>query len=247
MIFFDCGLVSASFYGGCKRYIAQCLAAKMTDVRWFLAIIFFFFVQMPLLSPIFPAGLQEFADTFLRLLDKWNRVHSLTSLEPGSRFEALLLDSAALIPLLESLPVGCLVADFGSGIGIPGIVIAAARTDLEVIAIDRNKKKVAFVRQAAMELNLRNLQTICGSAESIAPLMAHAGTAKAVGSLSLLLAWWGRNSISGAPFFAFKGPNWDSSEVKNGWNYKTHPYRMPTLGERAIIELRARKQSSERR
>jgi 16S rRNA (guanine527-N7)-methyltransferase len=192
---------------------------------------------MPLPFPVFPAKIQEFSESFLCLLDKWNRVHSLTSLDAESRFEALLLDSAALLPLLEGLPAGSLVADFGSGMGIPAAVIAAARGDLEVAAIDRNKKKSAFIRQAALELGLPNLRAICGPAESIAPLKAQVGAAKAAGPLKKILAWWKRHAAPGAPFFAFKGPGWDSSEILVGWSRRVHPYAMPTLGERAIVEI----------
>jgi 16S rRNA (guanine527-N7)-methyltransferase len=188
-------------------------------------------------TPVFPSKIQDTAEAYLRLLDKWNSVHSLTALTPDLRFEALLLDSAALLPHLEALSAGSVVADFGSGMGIPAVVIALLRPDLYVAAIDRNHKKMAFVRQAALELRLDNLRAICGSAELITPLKAHFGTAKAVGPLDLLLSWWKRHSIQGAPFFAFKGPVWDQSEINNDWDYETHPYTLPNLGERAIVKL----------
>ena len=189
-------------------------------------------------TPVFPSKIQGVADAYLRLLDKWNAVHSLTALPPDMRFESLLLDSAALAPHLEPLSAGSLIADFGSGMGIPAVVIAAYRPDLCVAAIDRSHKKTAFVRQAALELKLDNLRAICGPAESITPLNAHFGTAKATGSLDLLLGWWNRHSIPGAPFFAFKGPNWDVSEIKSDeWDCEIHPYRLPGLGERVIVKL----------
>ena len=188
-------------------------------------------------TPVFPSNIQDIAEAYLRLLDKWNGVHSLTALPPAMRFEALLLDSSALLPHLESLSAGSLVADFGSGMGVPAVVIAAHRPDLCVATIDRNHKKAAFVRQAALELELDNIRAICDSAESISPLNAHFGTAKAVGSLDLLLGWWDRHSVHGAPFFAFKGPNWSLSEVKKGWDYEMYPYKLPNLGERVIVKL----------
>jgi len=188
-------------------------------------------------TPVFPSEIQDIAGAYLRLLDKWNAVHSLTALPPDMRFEALLLDSSALLPYLEPLSFGSVVADFGSGMGIPAVVIAAYRSDLCVVAIDRSHKKTAFVRQAALELKLDNLRAICGSAESITPLKAHFGTAKAVGSLDLLLGWWDRHSAPGSPFFAFKGANWSLSEIKRGWDYEVHPYQLPNLGERVIVKL----------
>ena len=187
--------------------------------------------------PIFPQRIQGAAKAYLRILDRWNSIHSLTSYPPDKRFEALLLDSATLLPHLESIPSGSLIADFGSGMGIPAVVIAAYRADIRVVAIDRNRKKMAFVRQAAHELGLDNLSTACGSVESMAPLNAHFGTAKAVGPLNLLLGWWGRHSLADAPFFVFKGPSWNPSEVQGDWSYETHPYRLPNLGKRFLVKL----------
>jgi 16S rRNA (guanine527-N7)-methyltransferase len=192
------------------------------------------------LTPIFPQKIQAAGEAFLQLLDRWNGVHSLTALPPEERFESLLLDSAALLPCLDSILPGSLVADFGTGMGIPAAVIAAYRPDLCVAAIDRSRKKTAFVRQAALELKLGNLRSICGPAESMPPLNAHVGAAKAVGSLDLLLGWWQRHSQPGAPFVAFKGPNWSASEIKSGWDYELFPYRLPNLGERVIVKLTAR-------
>ena len=187
--------------------------------------------------PSFPESLREIGKAYLRLLDKWNSVHSLTGFVPVMRFEGLLLDSAALLPHLEPISAGSLVADFGSGMGIPAFLIAAHRADLTVLAIDRSRKKAAFVRQAALELQLGNLRTEYGPIESLAPLNADAGTAKAVGDLGTLLTWWKRHSASRAPFFAFKGPKWDCSEVGSEWSHEAFPYSLPSMGERAIIRI----------
>ena len=188
-------------------------------------------------SPSFPENLREAGEAYLKLLDKWNGVHSLTGLAPGQRFEGLLLDSAALLPHLGPILAGSLVADFGSGMGIPAFLIAAYRPDLIVLAIDRSRKKTAFVRQVALELQLGNLRAECSPIESLAPLGASAGTAKAVGDMGTLLGWWGRHCAPGAPFFAFKGPNWDCMEVGGDWGYEAIPYTLPSMGERAIIRI----------
>jgi len=188
-------------------------------------------------TPVFPSNNLDAAEAYLRLLEKWNSVHSLTAIAPDLRFEALLLDSSALLPHLEALPAASLVADFGSGMGIPAVVIALCRPDIYVAAVDRNHKKMAFVRQVALELGLDNLRAICGSAESITPLNAHLGTAKAVGSIDLLLSWWKRHSVNGAPFFAFKKSAWNHSEINSDWDYETHDYTLPNLGKRTIVKV----------
>jgi 16S rRNA (guanine527-N7)-methyltransferase len=208
-------------------------------------------------APIFPETLLDAAKAYLGLLDRWNAVHSITGLPPEARFEALLLDSAALLPHLGALPPGALVADFGSGMGAPAVALAAHRPDLRVAAIDRSRKKTAFVLQAVLELGLGNLEAVCGPIESIPPLGAQLGAAKAAGSLKTLLRWWERHSAEGAPFFAFRGPKWDQDVMGGGtrqpldghpplwnrgatgggWECEAFPYSLPTMGERAILKF----------
>ena len=102
------------------------------------------------MQPVLPDALAPTVQAFLELLERWNRTHALTALPLEVRFEELILDACALLPHLPQGPGR--VVDFGTGMGIPAVVLAAARTDLEVVALDKARKKVAFVRQAALEL-----------------------------------------------------------------------------------------------
>ncbi|MDR3669627.1 MAG: class I SAM-dependent methyltransferase [Holophaga sp.] len=174
---------------------------------------------------------------YLELLDRWSRTHALTALEKEQRQEELILDSAVLLPFLAPLPARSRVVDFGTGMGIPAVLIALARPDLELIALDKSNKKIAFVRQAMLELKLANLVPMVGRAEAIAPLQAQAGVAKAVGTLDLLGGWWRRHGLPGAPFWALKGPQgpW---EAPQGFLLRTHPYQLPSRGQRTVVELR---------
>jgi 16S rRNA (guanine527-N7)-methyltransferase len=189
-----------------------------------------------MMVPTIPRNAQEPLAQFLELLDHWNGTHALTSLEKEERFEELLLDSAALLPHLESLAPGGKVVDFGTGMGIPALVLAVCRPDLRVVALDKSRKKVAFVRQAALELGLGNLEPVAARAEDLPPLEARAGVAKAVGTLDLLLSWWDRHGAPGAPFLALKGPE-APSEALPGRTLTVHPYRLPTRGSRSVVVI----------
>lgn len=177
------------------------------------------------------------AHRFLDLLDHWNATHALTALPPADRFEELILDACALLPHLENLPAGARVVDFGTGMGIPAAVLAMARPDLEIRAVDKSKKKIAFVRQVALELHLVNLIPVVGRAEELFPLNASLGTAKAVGDLALLAQWWARHGNPGAPLLLLKGEGWRSEPIPVGWLMEVFSYRLPTRGERSILRL----------
>lgn len=190
------------------------------------------------MDPRLPSPLSAPLTRYLDLLDRWNRTHALTAVPREARWEELLLDAAALLPFLEGLPGGARVVDFGTGMGCPGVVLALARPDLVVLAVDASAKKLAFVRQAALELPVPNLRPVHGRFEDLEPLEADLGTAKALGALDQLAAWWTRHGKAGAPFFALKGADWTREVVPGGWLALAHPYDLPTRGRRAVVELR---------
>jgi 16S rRNA (guanine527-N7)-methyltransferase len=90
---------------------------------------------------------------YLALLQKWNRVYNLTAIRDEAKLVSHhLLDSLAVVPHLR----GHRVLDVGTGAGLPGIAIAVASPAVEVVMLDSNHKKLAFVTQAVGELGLSN-------------------------------------------------------------------------------------------
>lgn len=104
------------------------------------------------------------------LMLKWNKVYNLTALrDPASVLTHHLLDSlAAVAPLRREWAGKGKLLDVGSGGGLPGVVIAIMRPDLEVSCLDAVAKKAAFVQQVAAELELRNLRGLHARVESLA-------------------------------------------------------------------------------
>jgi 16S rRNA (guanine(527)-N(7))-methyltransferase RsmG len=191
------------------------------------------------MSTLLPDSAAEACQRFLGLLDRWNQTHALTALPEEARFEELILDSWALVPYLADLPPGSRVVDFGSGMGIPATVLAIARPDLEILALDKSRKKMAFVRQVALELGLPSLKPLAARAEELPPLGAVLGVAKAVGSPALLAGWWERHGQVGAPLFALKGESWDQEPLPgDGWTLRPHSYCLPRRGDRVVLEIR---------
>jgi 16S rRNA (guanine527-N7)-methyltransferase len=122
--------------------------------------------EMPLVLP------QVANDKLLRyieLLAKWNRTYNLTAIrDPLEMVTHHLLDSLAVLVHLPVPEQGGL-ADVGSGGGLPGIPIAIARPNWHVTLNDANQKKAAFLRQAAIELSLANVEIHEGRAEAWNP------------------------------------------------------------------------------
>ncbi|GAA5175624.1 16S rRNA (guanine(527)-N(7))-methyltransferase RsmG [Niveibacterium umoris] len=107
-------------------------------------------------------GIDLPADARTKLLDyaaliaKWNKVYNLTAIRNADEIVTLhLLDSLTVLPHVEVDRI----ADIGAGAGLPGIVLAIARPDLQVHTVDTVQKKVTFMRQAKIDLGLKNLES----------------------------------------------------------------------------------------
>ncbi|HEY6967251.1 MAG TPA: 16S rRNA (guanine(527)-N(7))-methyltransferase RsmG [Burkholderiales bacterium] len=114
-----------------------------------------------------PAATEQLL-AYLDLLAKWNKTYNLTAIrDPVQAVSLHLLDSLAV---LRELPDdrGAL-ADVGSGGGLPGIPLAIAEPARRVTLNDASEKKTAFLRQAVIELGLRNADVHVGRAEQWRP------------------------------------------------------------------------------
>ena len=109
---------------------------------------------------------------FLSLLQKWNKVYNLTAVrDPQEMLTHHLLDSlAAVAPLrrqVATLGQGVRLLDVGSGGGLPGVVFAICCPDVDVSCVDTVGKKAAFIQQAAVALQLRNLHGLHARVETL--------------------------------------------------------------------------------
>jgi len=104
------------------------------------------------------------------LILKWNKVYNLTALrDPGTVLTHHLLDSLSVIkPLQRERSTEAKLLDVGAGAGLPGVVIAILRDNMDVTCLDAVAKKTAFVQQVASELGLRNLRGLHARVESLA-------------------------------------------------------------------------------
>jgi 16S rRNA (guanine527-N7)-methyltransferase len=146
---------------------------------------------------------------YLDLLQKWNKAYNLTAVrERPAMLTQHLLDSLSIVP---HLPPGDLL-DVGSGGGLPGIPLAILQPERSITLIDTVGKKVAFLKQAAMTLGLKNLQAVSARIESWVPPAEHACgfaliTARAYATLATLVGQTRRLLAPNGGWYAMKGIN----------------------------------------
>ena len=101
------------------------------------------------------AGHRHALARYVALLAKWNRAYNLTAVrDPFAMIDRHVLDSLTALDFL----VGGRLLDAGTGAGLPGLVLAIARPDVQCTLLDPVRKKTRFCAHAAMTLGLDNVE-----------------------------------------------------------------------------------------
>jgi 16S rRNA (guanine527-N7)-methyltransferase len=187
---------------------------------------------------------------FSEELLRWNRRINLTAIRnPEEALEKHLLDS---LLLLNYVTASGRLLDMGSGGGLPGIPLAIARPELQLVSVDAVGKKISFQKHIQRKLGLNNFQPLHARLEEIDRFLSPAelfdqAVARAFTSLPLLCAlarpWLKKNG----ELLAMKGPEGEAelAEISGqlgdlGYGFGQRvTYRLPfSQAERQLIVLK---------
>ena len=179
------------------------------------------------------------------LLSDWNQRVNLTS---DASFEATLdrhfLDSIAPLAVEGLFPRGARLIDVGTGAGFPGLPLAIARPDLDVLLLDSLKKRLTFLEAVVAELGLTNVRTLHARAEDGAHNPAcrecfDVAVARAVASAPVLMELLLPFVRTGGKAVCYKGPSAEdemsaakrASHLLGGGVIESVPIPIPTQPE----------------
>jgi len=90
---------------------------------------------------------------YLDMLARWGRTVNLTGADsPAALVSRHVADG---IVLARELPVALRCLDVGSGAGLPGLLVAIVRPDLELTLVEPRQRRCAFLRTVVHALGLR--------------------------------------------------------------------------------------------
>jgi 16S rRNA (guanine527-N7)-methyltransferase len=183
--------------------------------------------------------LSDYADAVLDA----NKCFNLTAITDETDFlNKHLLDSLAAAPLIAEKARVC---DLGSGAGFPAAVLAIARPDIEMTALDSTSKKMAFVAQTAKALGISNLKAVAGRAEEQRAMFSSFDcvTARAVASLPVLLELGLPLLKKGGTFIAYKSDEGELASSRNalavlgGRLGNSISFKLPNGDNRVLISI----------
>jgi 16S rRNA (guanine527-N7)-methyltransferase len=148
----------------------------------------------------------ERLEQYCRLLWDWNDKLNLTRHTTWDKFVARdLVDSLQLSQLLEP---GQEVLDVGTGGGVPGIVLAILRDDIEISLCDSVQKKARVVQEMARQLDLPCAVYAERAEKLLEDLRYDVLVARAVGPLWKICKWFEHRWPDFGCLLAVKGPGW---------------------------------------
>jgi len=140
---------------------------------------------------------------YVTLLDKWNSAYNLTSVRnPQEMLIKHVLDSLVVAPHL----IGNNFIDVGTGPGLPGILLAIYYPEKHFTLLDSLGKRIRFLNQVKLQLNLQNVTPLQSRVEDHQPEQGYDGViSRAFASLNDMLAWCKHLPAVNGQFFAMKG------------------------------------------
>src|SRR5262245_52537471 len=183
---------------------------------------------------------------YLMLLDRWNRVHSLSAWKsPSDLLVRHVFDGLTLVGPLRRFAGGkpLRILDAGSGPGFPAVVLALMQPGWLVTAVDAVAKKIAFVTQAAAEVGVGNLIGTHGRLEKLAsPEPFDVVVSRAFGSLDALTRQTRHLLAPAGAWVAQKGlrPDDEIAKLQEDLEvFHVEPVTVPDLqAERCLVWLR---------
>lgn len=156
-------------------------------------------------------------------------------LEPPRLWTRHVLNSAVAAPLFSGR-----VGDVGSGAGLPGLVLAIARPDVEWVLIEPMERRVAWLTEQVADLALENVEVIRARAEDWrrGPIF-DAVTARAVSALKTLIPLTAPLVRDGGELILLKGAsvaNEIEAAAKQIRSFRLTNTRVEVIGEDLLAE-----------
>lgn len=146
-----------------------------------------------------------------------------------------ILNSAIAAPLFSGR-----VADIGSGAGLPGLVLAIARPDVQWTLVEPMERRVIWLTEQVEELDLDNVEVMRARAEDVRPGEGFdVVTARAVSALRTLIPLTAPLVREGGELTLLKGHN-AANEIeaaaKQVKKFRLTDVRVEVLGEGVLSE-----------
>ncbi len=141
-------------------------------------------------------------ENFASLLHEWNQIHNLTGAKSLDAIYVNIVDSLYPLTFIKKPKT---LLDVGTGAGFPGLVLAMALPECEVVLAEPLKKRVSFLKYAAIEGGLSNVKVEAKRVEFVVHDAFEMISSRAVTNTKLLLDLTKEISDANTAYLFYKG------------------------------------------
>jgi len=169
---------------------------------------------------------------YAALIQKWNKTYNLSAIRnPIESIKKHLIDSLSVLPFIKK---GRLL-DVGAGAGLPGIVVAIMRGDVDVTVLDSVGKKCRFMQVVKTDLALGNLEVVNTRVESYCPDMPFTQiTSRAFAEVDKTLNLTKHLLADGGSYALMKGDHIEDERAVD-LNMVSHRLNVPFVSDRRCL------------
>ncbi len=173
---------------------------------------------------------------YISVLTHWNQTISLTNITDP--IEILRFHFGESLLAVSNVPISDgRLADVGSGAGFPGLPLKLAVPSLNVVLIESNGRKAAFLSEVIRELKLDHTEVFHGRMENFSKgnSMFDFVTARALGQTDELLSWSRCELVPSGKLVLWLGKE-DSVRIgqDKAWNWRD-PIHIPGSRRRNLL------------
>ena len=181
---------------------------------------------------------QSKLDSFIDLVKKYHNTLDLISNKGLETLDLKIQEAMIYVTgINQDSPFEKTILDIGSGMGLPGIVLAIALPDFEITLSERRQKRATFLQITKSTLELTNVNVFKGDIQHMPNGEYRYITALAVGSFSYLYSVSKHLHAPKITFLSRKGENWleEVDELEHSCNMPVNAEKVADLSSHGSL------------
>lgn len=126
----------------------------------------------------------KYVERYKNHLKKWNKIHNLTGAKNDELIDKFIYDAVYPVSFLPKVKN---ILDIGTGAGFPGMILAFALPETEVILCEPLQKRASFLQFIKADLGLKNVTVANCRVEELEPRPIELVTSRAVTDTKMLM------------------------------------------------------------
>jgi 16S rRNA (guanine527-N7)-methyltransferase len=146
-------------------------------------------IALPILHPHLSSETLESLHVYLRELQRFSRALNLVSAATLPKAHLVHVGDALLCSRVvdDKLGPSATIYDFGSGNGIPGVILAALHNSRSFVCVDRDERKLEFIKHVSQAMGLKNVSVLKKDVEKLGDQKVQLAVSRGFGAISKTL------------------------------------------------------------